>query len=204
MDEFEVFFTFYGLILGLAAAEILSSLGGLVRDGSLRSLRLQPALLALLTFLIICATWIDAWTLRASFSLDFRSLWAPIGAATAYYLAAVVVLPKRAADWEDADRYFATRKLFVVLALVAAELFVKIMFLPQFQDQLTTKPMLFWFHAVPLNVAIFAAFAAMGLAKSKRANLIAITIQMVIFTMQYWSYRFVTNAISEAYGYPTS
>ena len=202
MDEFELFFTFYGLILGLAAAEILSSLGALVRDGSLRSLRLQPALLALLTFLIICATWIDAWTLRASFSLDFRSLWAPIGAATAYYLAAVVVLPKRASDWEDADCYFTRRKLFVVLALVAAELFVKIMFLPQFQDQLARKPMLFWLHAVPLNLAIFAAFAAMALAKSKRANLLAIVSQMVIFTTQYWSYRLVTNAISEAYGYP--
>lgn len=204
MDEFELFFTFYGLILGLAAAEILSSLGGLVRDGSLRSLRLQPALLALLTFLIICATWIDAWTLRASFTLDFRSLWAPIGAATAYYLAAVVVLPKRASDWEDADSYFARRKLFVVLALVAAELFVKVMFLPQFQDQIATKPMLFWLHAVPLNVAIFAAFAAMALAKSKRANILAIICQMVIFMTQYWSYRLVTNAISEAYGYPTS
>ncbi len=61
MDEFEVFFTFYGLILGLAAAEILNSLGGLARDGSLRAMRAQAGLIAFLTFLLICATWIDAW-----------------------------------------------------------------------------------------------------------------------------------------------
>jgi hypothetical protein len=84
MDEFEVFFTFYGLILGLAAAEILSSLGGLARQGALGAVRAQSALVTFLTFLLICATWIDAWGLREDTRLDLRSLWAPIGAATAY------------------------------------------------------------------------------------------------------------------------
>lgn len=202
MDEFEVFFTFYGLILGLAATEILASLGGLVRDGSLRSMRAQPALLAFLTFLLICATWIDAWTLRASFTLDLRSLWAPIGAATAYYLAAVVVLPKRPEGWQQADAYFSDHKRFVVLALIAAELFVKVMYWPYFVDQFQTKPMLLWIWTLPLNVATSLAFLAMFLARSRRANIAAISAQIVLFTITYWSYRFVTNSLSKAYGYP--
>ncbi len=202
MDEFEVFFTFYGLILGLAAAEILSSLGGLAREGALRAMRPQAALMAFLTFLLICATWIDAWTIRTSFSLDFRSLWAPIGAATAYYLAAVVVLPRRASAWGEMDAYFGEQKGFIIGCLVAAELFVKAMYLPHFAEQFRTGPMLFWLYSVPLNVAIFIAFGAMFCAKSRRANIAAIAAQIVIFTIPYWSYRLITTAISRNYGYP--
>lgn len=202
MDEFEVFFSFYGLLLGLAAAEILSSVGALAREGSLREIRWQPALLAFLTFLLICATWIDAWTIRTTFTLDFRSLWAPIGAATTYYLAAVVVLPRRAADWQDADAYFNLRKRFVVISLVLAELFVKVMFFPWLSERHSAEPAVFWLYHIPLNVAIFIAFAAMFLAKSRRANIAAIAAQIVIFTIPYWSSQFWSNAIREAYGYP--
>ena len=201
MDEFEVFFTFYGLILGLAAAEILSSLGGLARDGSLRLMRPQAALIAFLTFLLICATWIDAWSLRASFSLDLRSLWAPIGAATAYYLAAVVVLPRKSADWENMDAYFAEHKGFVVVALLAAEIFATVMYLPRWAGRLETEPMAVWLFSVPLTLAIFGAFAAMFFAKGQRANISAIVTQIVIFTVPYWSFGVSSTAIRQAFGY---
>lgn len=201
MDEFEVFFTFYGLLLGLAAAEILNSLGGLVRQGSLRSVRAQAGLISFLTFLLICATWIDAWSLRATFTLDFRSLWAPIGAATAYYLAAVVVLPRESSDCGDMDAYFAKRKSFIIAALVAAEIFVTIMHLPVLTERFRTQPMLFWLYLVPLNLAILAAFAAMYFARSRRANIGAIIAQIVVFTIPYWSYGLISNVIRDSYGY---
>jgi hypothetical protein len=202
MDEFEVFFTFYGLLLGLAAAEILGSLGGLVREGSLRSMRPPAALLASLTFLLICATWIDAWSTRTSFTLDLRSLWAPIGAATSYYLAAVVVLPRKAAAWDDVDAYFAERKAFVIAALAAAEVFVTVTHLPAMEHQLRTEPMVFWLYIVPFNVAIMGTFAVMYLVKSRRANIIAITAQLAIFATSYWSHRWISNLLRETYGYP--
>ncbi len=202
VDEFEVFFSFYGLLLGLAAAEILSSLGLLVRERSLRLLRAQSALLALLTFLIICATWLDAWSVRRTFALDFSSLWAPIGAATTYYLAASVVLPRKAEGFEDLDAYFEHRKRFVVLMLVAAELFVKVIYIPTFAEQLRERPMLFWLHSLPLNLMIFAAFAAMYFARGRAANLAAIGAQMVLFVASYWWVAYFTNMIRAAYGYP--
>lgn len=204
MDEFEVFFTFYGLILGLAAAEILNSLGGLARDGSLRSMRAQSGLIAFLTFLLICATWIDAWTLRATFKLDLRSLWAPIGAATAYYLAAVVVLPRKSSDWGDMDAYFAEHKSFIVATLVGAELFATMMYLPSWAVKLRTEPMMFWLYSLPQNLAIFGVFAALFFARSRGANITAITAQILIFTIPYWSYGLVNTAIRDAFGYPVT
>jgi uncharacterized membrane protein len=201
LDQFEVFFTFYGLLLGLAAAEILSSLGRFARQGALRAIRAQAALLAILTFLLICATWIDAWNLRATFTLDFRSLWAPIGAATAYYLAAVVAFPRESSAWSEMDRYFAERKGFIIAALVAAELFVKVMYIPVNAEQLRTAPMVFWLHSMPLNLAIFGTFAAMYFARSRRANIAAIIAQIAVFTIPYWSGHWSSNIIREAYGY---
>ncbi len=157
--------------------------------------------MAFLTFVLICATWIDAWTLRDTVTLDLRSLWAPIGAATAYYLAAVVVLPRESSDWDDMDAYFAKRKRFIVAALIAAELFLLVAALPAIAENLRTEPMVFWLLRMPLAIAIFVAFAAIFFAKSHRTTVAAIVTQIIIFTIPYWSYKLISNAIREAYGY---
>jgi hypothetical protein len=60
LDRFSFFFGFYGLILGLAVTELLSGFAEFARRRRLRDLELQTALLALLVFVDICATWIDA------------------------------------------------------------------------------------------------------------------------------------------------
>lgn len=201
MDKFEFFFTFYGLLLGLAAAEILSSLGGYVRSRPLRTIGVQSALLALLTFLAICSTWIEAWWMRDTFELSMASMLPPIGAATAYYLAAVVVLPKEQSDYDNMDGYLAGRKNFVVGMLIVAEVLVLAMFLPVSVDQLRTTPALFWLQSVPFTVAIFGTYAFMFVARSRFSVIGATVLQIVIFSMAYWTEGFISNAIKQAYGY---
>jgi hypothetical protein len=61
--------------------------------------------------------------------------------------------------------------------------------------------MVFWLYLVPLNVAILGAFAAMYFARSRRANVMAISAQIVIFAISYWSNRWISNMLREAYGY---
>ena len=187
VDKFEFFFTFYGLILGLAAAEILSSLGAFVRSRALRSIEIQSALLAFLAFQVICATWIDAWATRASFELEFSSMLAPIGAATAYYLAAVVVLPKEEPDFEAMKEYFARRKDFVVAMLLIAELLQKIVFYPMFVAQFEKSPTIFWQFSVPINVALVLLWVLLLLARRRRTVIGLILLQIFAFTVPYWS-----------------
>ena len=93
VDRFSFFFAFYGLILGLAVTELLGGFAAMVRARALRRLEPETALLALLTFIAICATWIDAWDSLQAITLDFAGLWAPILLATLYYLAAAVIFP---------------------------------------------------------------------------------------------------------------
>jgi hypothetical protein len=99
------------------------------------------------------------------------------------------------------DAYFATRKTFIITALIAAELFVTVMHYPAMSAQLHSEPMVFWLFSMPLTLAILGGFAAMFLAGSRRANIAAIIIQIAIFFISYWSYRLISNAIRGAYGY---
>lgn len=201
MDKFEFFFTFYGLLLGLAAAEILSSLGAYVRSRSLRTIEVQSALLATLTFLVICSTWLEAWWMRETFELSLASMLPPIAVATAYYLAAVVVLPKEQSDYDDMAGYFARRKNFVVGMLLTAEVVVLIMFLPVLVGQVRTTPALFWLQSGPVTVAIFGTYIFLILARSRGAVIGAIILQTIIFSTAYWSEGWISNAIKRAYGY---
>jgi hypothetical protein len=112
LDKFGFFFGFYGLILGLAVAELLNGLGALARAGELRRLGWQTGLLGLFLLLVVCATWIDAWESLRGVSLDFDGLWAPILIAVLYYLAAAVTFPKNPSEWTSLDDYFVQRKRF--------------------------------------------------------------------------------------------
>src|SRR3954469_26029280 len=101
MDRFSFFFAFYGLILGLAVTELLGGFAGIVRARALKRLEPQTALLGLLIFIVICATWIDAWNTLTTISLDFEALWAPILLATFYFLAEAVVFPSDPAEFDQ-------------------------------------------------------------------------------------------------------
>jgi len=93
VDRFAFFFAFYGLILGLGVTELLGGFAGMVRAHALKKMEAQTALVALLTFVLIVATWVDTWNKERSITLNFGDLWAPILVATFYYLAAAVIFP---------------------------------------------------------------------------------------------------------------
>jgi len=121
VDKFSFFFAFYGLILGLAVTELLSGFARLIQARALKHLGLQTALLALLTFVVICGTWLSAWDTLKAISLDFHGLWAPILLATFYYLAAALVFPRDNKELTQLNKYYSERKKFIVGSLLIAE-----------------------------------------------------------------------------------
>jgi hypothetical protein len=187
MDRFSFFFAFYGLILGLAIAELLSGFARYARVRRLRDLEAQTALLATFTFLVICATWIDAWTTLQTVTLNLQGLWAPILIATSYYLAAALVFPHESDALDDLASYYRRRKRFVVGMLVAAELLVSVIFLPRYEDTIAHKPAVFWLFHVPFKALILGAYAWLMLARSRRSNIAALIALLIIFTIPYWT-----------------
>lgn len=201
MDEFSFFFTFYGLLLGLAAAEVLSGLGSYVRARPLRTLDPLAALLVLLVFLVICATWLDAWSSRADFSLSLASLWAPIGAATSYYLVATVVMPRDPAAFDSVSDYVLQRKGFIAATMIVAEVFVKVMALPIMLAALTTRPAVFWLWHIPYNFIIFAGWGWLWAVRGRRDAMAAAAALIAIYSIPYWESGSFTAMIGRAWGY---
>lgn len=186
MDKFSFFFGFYGLILGLAVTELLNGLGALARTGEMRRLGWQTGLLALFVLLLVCATWIDAWESLRGVSLDFAGLWAPILIAILYYLAATVTFPQHPAEWASLDDYFAKRKRFVVLLLLAAEFLVNYTYRGVMIDAYQNHPQSFWHWYVPYNIAIKLAFLLLLFVRGRRANIAALAAIVLLFFVPYW------------------
>ena len=186
MDKFTFFFGFYGLILGLAATELLKGFGALVRTGELRRLGWQTGLLAVFALLVICATWIDAWDSLRNTSLDFAGLWAPILIAILYYLAAVVTFPRSPAEWASLDDYYAQRKRFVLSLMLAAEFVVNYSYRSVLLGTLQSHPQAFWEWQLPYNLAIKIGFLWLIFVKGRKANIIGLGAMILLFAVPYW------------------
>ena len=201
MDRFGFFFTFYGLILGLAVAELLGGFAGMVRAHALKKLEAQTALVGLLTFILICATWVDAWNMDRSITLNFGDLWAPILVATFYYLAAAVIFPRDPQQYPHLRAYFAARRKFIIGMLFAAELvdlYVNSGFL---LDRYHHNPTAFWGWNVPYNIAIKGCFLALFLVRGRRATIVLLVGQILIFLVPYWQAGTVDRAAMHFFGY---
>jgi hypothetical protein len=201
VDRFSFFFAFYGLLLGLAVTELLGGFARMVRTKALRQLEWQTALLALLTFIVICATWIDAWNTLTAISLDFEALFAPILLATFYFLAAAVVFPSDPKEFGQLAAYYADRKRFVVAMLLAAELLVTFTFRTIMVEMIHNKPAVFWLWFMPYNLAIKGSYVALLFVRSRRANVVLLAVLILLFMIPYWENNAIAAAIARQYGY---
>ena len=186
MDQFSFFFAFYGLILGLAVAELLSGFAGMVRAHALKKLDAQTALAALLTFVLIVATWVDTFSMDRSITLSFSDLWPPILLGTFYYLAAAVVFPRDPGQYAHLGAYFGARRRFIVGMLFAAELVDFYANRYWLIDRYYHNSAGFWAWTVPYNIAIKGCFLALFLVRGRRMTIALLVAQMLLFMVPYW------------------
>ena len=201
MDRFSFFFAFYGLILGLAATELLGGFARLVRARAVRKIDAFTALLAMFTFVVICATWIDAFYAREEISLDFGGLWAPILVATCYYLAATVVFPTDEAEFGRLANYSSERKRFVVAMFLAAESLLTIMYFDDYVRAYTGRPATFWLVMLPAYLIVNALYVALLVVKARRANIAIMAALIIVFVAIYWSGGWVYAMAHQRFGY---
>ena len=201
MDKFSFFFAFYGLILGLAVTELLSGFARLIQARALKHVGLQTALLALFTFVVICATWLSAWDTLRAISLDFGGLWAPILLATFYYLAAALVFPRENKELTQLNEYYTERKKFIVGSLLVAELLFDYTFRHIFIETYTNEPAKFWLWFFPYNVLIKGSYLAVFFVRNRRANIIFLSVLIGLVALPYSDNGAVQRAILQHFGW---
>ena len=201
MDNFSYFVTFYSLVLGLSLTELLSGFARLVRARALGRLEPQTALVALLTLIIIVATWVDGWVALRSVTVDLAGLWAPVVMAICYYLAAAVIFPHQEADRERLASYYHERRRFIVGMLLVGALLEQLIWRPIFTVLLARQPAVFWWWDVPYNMAIDGAMIALLFTRSRVANIVLLGVLIMLITIPYWETGVVSRAIARRYGY---
>jgi hypothetical protein len=201
LDRFSFFFAFYALILGLAVTELLGGFAGMVRAHAVKKLEAQTALLALLTFVLICATWVDAFNMSQGITLNFDDLWAPILLATFYYLAAAVVFPREAEQYAQLHAYFAARRKFVIGMLIAAELVDHVANVSWYADELAHRAPHFWAWVLPYNIAIDVCFVALFFVRGRRAVITLLSALILLFLVPYWHQGAIDRLAMGLWGY---
>ena len=172
----------------------------MVRARALKQLEPQTALLALLTFIIICATWIDAWVTERGVTLDFAGLWAPILIGTAYYLAASIIFPRDVAGYAELGTYYADRKRFVVGLLLIGELLIGYTYRATYLENFVHHPVVFWLWTVPYKLAIIGCWVALWVVRSRRANIALLVVLLLLFAVGYWQYMSIRDMIVRDWG----
>jgi hypothetical protein len=201
VDRFSFFFAFYGLILGLAVTELLGGFAGMVRAHALKKLNAETALTALLIFVLICATWVDAFNMERQITLDFSDLWAPILLATFYYLAAAVVFPRERPQYAHLRAYSAARRKFVIGMLIAAEMVDHVANASWYVDQRAHEPAHYWGWLIPYNIAIDACFVALFFVRARRATVTLLTVEILLFLVPYWHEGAIDRISEHLFGY---
>lgn len=125
MSPFELVFAVYGLLLGLAIAEVL---GGFSRALKLKRgtkpvrIGWLTPLLGILVVLDLTSFWLLAWDARDQISADYLTLVAVLAMVGIYYLAATLIFPDEPEEWPDFDHWYDKQNRMVIAGLLTANI----------------------------------------------------------------------------------
>lgn len=94
MSQFEYFFGFYSIVLGLSVVELLAGVARVIDDRRTVKVDRLTLLLAAFVALDLSSYWLQAWMLYRGAPLSMGILTHGLAAAGAYYIAAYLVFPR--------------------------------------------------------------------------------------------------------------
>lgn len=125
MSAFDLVFAVFGLLLGLAVAEVL---GGFSRALKLkrgtRPIRIGwlTTLLGIFVMLDLTSFWLMAYEARDQLVANYVTLVAVLAIVGTYYLSATMIFPDEPEDWPDFDDWYDKQNRLVIGGLLTANI----------------------------------------------------------------------------------
>ena len=114
MDNFSFVFSLFGLLMGLALAEVIGGFGSAIElRHKVRIGWLSPLLAVLIAF-DLTSFWMVAWQVREAIPVNFLSLAAGLIIFGTYYLIAQLAFPDDLELWPDLDAYYFAHKQWLL------------------------------------------------------------------------------------------
>jgi hypothetical protein len=173
MDLFNFYFTFFGLLLGLAAAEVAAGLATAVQARRRVPIGALTLLLGLFVLVDLSSFWRWAWANREFFSLRGLMVEASLLITLPYYLAASLVFPRPGEERASLDEHYWANKRFVVGGVLIANLVVIAFAIAHHQLPPTSAP-LAWLGLVTFYVPL----AALLFTRRKIVDLVLLAIMI--------------------------
>jgi hypothetical protein len=122
MSAFDLDFSLFSLLLGLALVQVLSGLVQTIQSPDRVKIGWLTPLLGLFVILDLTSFWTIAWSLRDAAPPRFIALLYGLLVMGLYYFAASLVFPTRPEDYPNLDQHFFRYRRTIVGAVIACNL----------------------------------------------------------------------------------
>ena len=198
MSQFEFFWAFYGLLLGLAVAELLGGFAALLRESAPPRLGVVTPLLGLQILVEMLANYVDAWTMLRGVGVSLAELAVPTLIGLLYYVAAVIIVPRQLSDWASLDDYFDKRRKWIVGTLLLANATVSAAIIPSWFARFAENGA--WVGVYVLQVgSLLGTYIFLLLTRSRRLSVAAIVFLMLWYLVFYGPFH-IAKAMVAAVG----
>ena len=178
MDAFNFVFSLFGLLLGLALAEVFGGFGAALQERHKIRVGWLTPLLGLVVACDLTSFWAWAWDTRAVVPVRYFVLLCCLVVTGLYYLAARLVFPHDRAEWPDYDAYYFAHRRWVIGGVMLSNLLLS-------AGQLALRFNPFAAPSAQLMAAVFYGQAiALMLVRSRRLSLAL----LVFWLIQYPSF----------------
>lgn len=176
-DAFSFMFGFYGLLLGLAVAEVAAGFSRAYDTRHERKLGVVAPLFAVLLLLDLMTFWMNAFAYREQAEIHYPTAFGAALVALTYYFAATQIFPK-VAGTDTLDDHIMAHRREVAFCVLASNLLTQI---PPAISAFTTpwpaSDIALWGG---LNLTYYALLCTAALAKSKTVVIAAVATAILL------------------------